>query len=79
MPFTAIAREAAPEDFGAELTAARNGENVGTHSVSVSGRAQGVALPFGKGRVVVLGEAAMLSAQLLRSLEQLCSHRALCF
>jgi hypothetical protein len=32
--------------------------------VSAKGRAQGVALRLGKGRVVVLGEAAMLSAQL---------------
>ena len=31
---------------------------------SAAGRAQGVALIFGKGRVVVMGEAAMLSAQL---------------
>ncbi len=31
---------------------------------SAAGRAQGIALRFGKGRVVVLGEAAMLSAQL---------------
>lgn len=31
---------------------------------SAKGRCQGVALKFGKGRVVVLGEAAMLSAQL---------------
>ena len=30
-----------------------------------AGRAQGVAFSFGKGRVVVLGEAAMLSAQLI--------------
>ena len=33
-------------------------------SVSAAGRAQAVALKFGKGRVVVQGEAAMLSAQL---------------
>ena len=33
-------------------------------AVSAAGRAQGIALMFGKGRVVVLGEAAMLSAQL---------------
>lgn len=33
--------------------------------VSAAGRAQGVALEFGKGRVVVLAEAAMLSAQLI--------------
>ena len=32
--------------------------------VSAAGRAQGIAMSFGKGRVVVLGEAAMLSAQL---------------
>jgi hypothetical protein len=32
--------------------------------VSASGRAQGLALRTGKGRVVVLGEAAMLTAQL---------------
>jgi hypothetical protein len=31
---------------------------------SAAGRAQGIALQFGKGRVVVMGEAAMLSAQL---------------
>jgi hypothetical protein len=33
-------------------------------SVSAAGRAQAVALKFGKGRVVVQGEAAMLSAQI---------------
>jgi hypothetical protein len=33
--------------------------------ISAAGKAQGIALQFGKGRVVVLGEAAMLSAQLL--------------
>ncbi|HEY7785258.1 MAG TPA: hypothetical protein VIB00_11050 [Pyrinomonadaceae bacterium] len=32
-------------------------------SVAVGGQAQGLALKFGKGRVVALGEAAMLSAQ----------------
>lgn len=32
----------------------------------VGGRAQGVALTFGKGRVVMVGEAAMFSAQLIR-------------
>jgi hypothetical protein len=31
-----------------------------------AGRAQGIALTFGKGRAVVLGEAAMLSAQVFR-------------
>lgn len=32
--------------------------------VSAAGRSQGIALKFGKGRVVVVGEAAMLTAQL---------------
>jgi len=36
----------------------------GTRQVSAAGRAQGIALPFGKGRAVVLAEAGMLSAQL---------------
>lgn len=31
--------------------------------ISAAGRAQGLAMRFGKGRVVILGEAAMLSAQ----------------
>jgi hypothetical protein len=34
-------------------------------SVSAAGRAQAIAFKFGKGRVVVLGEAGMLSAQLV--------------
>jgi hypothetical protein len=33
--------------------------------ISAAGRAQGIAFAFGKGRVVVLGEAAELSAQLI--------------
>ena len=32
---------------------------------SAAGRAQGIAMKFGKGRVVVLGEAGMLSAQVV--------------
>jgi len=39
------------------------GENI--TPVSAAGRAQGIAMKFGKGRVVVLGEAAMLSAQVV--------------
>ena len=34
--------------------------------ISAAGRSQGLALGFGKGRVVVLGEAAMLTAQIVR-------------
>ncbi|HYJ47988.1 MAG TPA: hypothetical protein VEV81_15365, partial [Pyrinomonadaceae bacterium] len=37
-------------------------------SVSAAGRAQGIALTYGKGRVVVLGEAAMLSAQVVKGI-----------
>ena len=37
-------------------------DNVMQVATPVSGRAQGVALPFGKGRVVIVGEAAMLTA-----------------
>ncbi|MGI9108310.1 MAG: DUF4350 domain-containing protein [Pyrinomonadaceae bacterium] len=36
----------------------------GDKQVSAAGRAQGLAFAFGKGRVVVMGEAGMLSAQL---------------
>ena len=32
---------------------------------SAAGRAQGIAMRFGKGRVIILGEAAMLSAQII--------------
>ena len=39
----------------------------GKNEVSAEGRAQGIAFKFGKGRVVVMGEAAMLSAQLAGS------------
>jgi hypothetical protein len=43
---------------------AASGEPAADHvAVSAAGRAQGVALEFGKGRVVVLTEAAMLTAQ----------------
>jgi hypothetical protein len=38
------------------------GEN--RNPASAAGRAQGIAMMSGKGRVIVLGEAAMLSAQL---------------
>lgn len=40
-------------------------EAAAPHSRSVGGRAQGLAMRFGAGRIVVLGEAAMLSAQVV--------------
>ena len=36
-----------------------------SNRVSAAGRAQGIAMSFGKGRVIVLGEAGMLSAQVV--------------
>ena len=35
------------------------------NQVSAAGRAQGIAISFGRGRVIVLGEAGMLSAQVV--------------
>lgn len=48
-------------------TARDKADRNATTDVSAAGRAQGIALKFGKGRVVVMGEAAMLSAQLAGS------------
>ena len=70
MALSATSREAAtPDDLNAEDAAARKVEGakpLGTHSQSVANRAQGLAMRFGKGRIVVLGEAGLLSAQLIR-------------
>ncbi|HEV8538134.1 MAG TPA: hypothetical protein VGR15_04330 [Bacteroidota bacterium] len=44
-----------------------NGYTRFSDPISAAGRAQGIALSFGKGRVVVLGEAAMLTAQIGRT------------
>ena len=49
---------------GAQVRVNRGGLN--TAGTSAAGRAQGIVLEFGKGRVVVLGEAAMLTAQIVR-------------
>ncbi len=63
------AREAAnTDDLNAEAAARRPTDPQGTPgavSKSVAGLAQGLAMEFGKGRVVVLGEAAMFSAQVV--------------
>jgi hypothetical protein len=42
-----------------------NVHDILAHAEPVAGRAQGVALSYGKGRVVIVGEAAMFSAQIL--------------
>jgi hypothetical protein len=72
MKLSSSAREAAvPDDLQAEDAASRDTASgaFGSRSTPVGGRAQGIALPFGQGRVVVLGEAALLSAQILRFTE----------
>jgi len=51
-------------------TARDKADRESTESTSAKGRAQGIAFKFGSGRVVVLGEAAMLSAQLAGSERQ---------
>jgi hypothetical protein len=57
-----------PEDSTAILTLSGTATDSPTYesqtSVSAAGRAQAVALKFGRGRVLVQGEAAMLSAQI---------------
>jgi hypothetical protein len=53
------------EDAAGRGTAAA-GQAPGSRSAAAGGRAQGIAMTFGKGRVVVLGEAGMLSAQVVR-------------
>jgi len=55
-------------DLDAEAAAATTSDASarGTHSRAVAGPAQGLAMSFGSGRVVVLGEAALLSAQVVR-------------
>jgi len=54
------------DDVQAAILAVRTGGGSAGPAQSVAGRAQGVAFAFGKGRVVVLGEAGMFSAQLIR-------------
>jgi hypothetical protein len=71
LKLSATAREAAtPDDLDAEDAAVRSTDTskgaIGSHSSPVVGRAQGLAMTFGKGRVVVLGEAALFSAQIIR-------------
>ena len=71
LSFSPGAREVATrDDLNAEDEAVRNEEaqpeRVGALSTPVVGRAQGLAMPFGKGRIVVLGEAGFLTAQLVR-------------
>lgn len=45
-------------------TARDTPDRTGAQSVSVGGQSQGLAIKFGKGRIVMMGEAAMLTAQI---------------
>lgn len=58
---------AARADVRAGIAAARQGDGSAGPAKSVAGRAQGIAFSFGKGRVVILGEAGMFSAQIVRA------------
>lgn len=49
-------------DTAVDITLVQSGSE--QKQVSAAGRAQGIALTFGKGRVVVMAEAGMLSAQI---------------
>jgi hypothetical protein len=67
MKLSDTAREAAtPDDLNAETAAGQSPGSAqsGSRSVSRAGRVQGLAMTVGMGRIVVLGEAAMLSAQI---------------
>jgi hypothetical protein len=69
MKLSTSARDAAtPADLDAENAAARSTDasQRGLRSSSVAGRGQGLAMTFGQGRVVILGEAGLLSAQVVR-------------
>ncbi len=55
-----------PQDAPAVAEAIRTGASDNPAVHSAAGRAQGLAFTHGEGRVVVLGEAGMLSAQLVR-------------
>lgn len=61
LPSSGTLAQAAPRAKGQRRALNAAGSNL---EISAAGRAQGVALTFGKGRVVVLGEASQISAQL---------------
>lgn len=64
LKFGGVAFESTAANGEADLAAFREGKP--TTARNVAGRAQGVALEYGKGRVAIMGEAAMFSAQVVR-------------
>jgi hypothetical protein len=65
LTFGSAAFESSPGNVSADIAAVRQG--MPTNARNLAGRSQGMALDYGKGRVVMMGEAAMFSAQILRS------------
>lgn len=53
-------------ELQASVNAALQGGGSASPAKSVAGRAQGLAFSFGRGRVVILGEAGLFSAQVVR-------------
>jgi hypothetical protein len=62
--FGSPAYESPGADSQADIAAFRDGKP--TTARNITGRAQGLAFDYGKGRVVMVGEAAMFSAQVAR-------------
>ena len=56
------------EDAAIRATGAP-GQGAASHSTSAAGRAQAIAMTLGKGRLVVLGEAGMFSAQIAKFID----------
>ena len=65
LTFYGAAYESPAGHVGADIAAVSQGKP--TTARSLTGRAQGLAFDYGKGRVVMTGEAAMFSAQVIRS------------
>ncbi|MBI4474379.1 MAG: DUF4350 domain-containing protein [Acidobacteria bacterium] len=71
LKMSSTAREApTPDDLDAEATTTiatvAPSEAPGSHSSPAAGHSQGIAMTFGRGRVVILGEAGMFSAQIVK-------------
>jgi hypothetical protein len=64
LKFSDSARESSLANAQADIVAAQSGKS--TAASALKGRAQGLAMEYGKGRVVMTGEAAMFSAQVFR-------------
>lgn len=64
LKFGSASYESSGANAQADVAAFRSGKPTGARNVT--GRAQGIAIEHGKGRVVIMGEAAMFSAQVTR-------------